>query len=56
MLSIKKLSRLLFFSITIASNLPAQFSFPGADSIRHGSEQDHQKMMELLNITALPLG
>ena len=52
----KKLFALLFVSVTIISHLSAQFSFPGADSIRRYSEQDHKKMLELLKIDSLRPG
>ena len=46
----------ILLDILIVSCLPAQFSFPGADSIRHYSELDHQKMLQLLNIDSLRPG
>ena len=42
--------------ISLAVPLSAQFSFPGADSIRHYSELDHQKMMQALQIDSLRPG
>ncbi len=46
----------ILLDILIVSCLPAQFTFPGADSIRHYSELDHQKMLQLLNIDSLRPG
>lgn len=51
--SMKKIYLVLFFSVIILPRLSAQFSFPGADSIRQYSEQDHKKMLELLHIDSL---
>jgi hypothetical protein len=56
MVYMKKLFTLLFCSMIIASHISAQFSFPGADSIRRYSEQDHKKMLELLKIDSLRPG
>jgi hypothetical protein len=52
----KEIFYLFTLTVIVCSPLSAQFSFPGADSIRHYSELDHQKMLHLLNIDSLRPG
>jgi hypothetical protein len=54
--NMKNILLILAVILFISSGIYAQFSFPGADSIRKYSELDHAKMMKLLNITSLREG
>jgi hypothetical protein len=52
----KKISSFFIVTLIMLSSLSAQFSFPGADSIRYYSDLDHKKMLQLLHIDSLRQG